>query len=140
MFPLLEFAVQEAQAQARGARQRQRRKYRVDPDVVDDDLVVHQPAVHVDGPVRAVALMTAADHGRDHGRGGRGDRLRRGCRRVDRLLQYRGVHICRPRRPIPVPYGCETLVTWAGRKGDGRTQRRVNVRDTPKTPRTHKII
>lgn len=85
VFPLLDLAVQETQAHASGARQGQRGQYGVDPDVVDDNLVVHEPAVHVDGPaVRAVALAVA-DHrgGHGRGRGGRGDRLcggrRGGC-------------------------------------------------------------
>lgn len=41
MFPLLDFAVQEAQADASGARQSQRGQDGVDPDVIDDDLIVH---------------------------------------------------------------------------------------------------
>lgn len=69
-FPLLEFAVQEAQADARGAGQGQGGQDGVDPDVVDDYLVVHQPAVRVDHPVRAVPLTFAQHDG--GGRAGRG--------------------------------------------------------------------
>jgi len=81
VFPLLDFAVQKAQAYARGARQGQRGQDGVDPDVVDDDLVVHEPAVHVDGPaVRAVPLA-APDYRGGHGRRrGHGDRVRGGRR------------------------------------------------------------
>lgn len=80
-FPLLDFAVQEADAQARGARKGQRGQDGVDPHVVDDDLVVHvQPAVHVHRAMGAVARGAASDHGY-HGRGGRGHRTGRdrGC-------------------------------------------------------------
>lgn len=89
LFPLLELAVQEAQANARGAGQRECGQYGVDPDVVDDDLVVHQPAVHVDGAVSPVALAVARHSGRGRGSGrcggnrlrcGRGSGGRQQCR------------------------------------------------------------
>lgn len=72
VFPLLEFTVQEAHAQAGGTCERQGGQYCVDPHVVQDDFVVHEPAVHVHRAVRTVARTDAADR-RDHGRGGRGD-------------------------------------------------------------------
>lgn len=83
MFPLLDFAVQEAKADARGARQSQCGQDGVDPDVIDDDLVVHKPAVHVDCSTMSAIALDAAGHSGHHGsRRGRGDRARggrRGC-------------------------------------------------------------
>lgn len=75
MFPLLDFTIQKAQAHARGTGQGQRGQYGINPDVVDDDLVIHQSPVHVHGPMRAVAL-SAADRSIYHVRG-YGDGLRR---------------------------------------------------------------
>lgn len=89
MFPLLELAVQEAQAQAGRTGQGQCGQYGVYPDVVDDDLVVHQATVHVDGPVQSgdVALV-APGHGGQHGGRGRGRGRGRGG--GDRLRRDRG--------------------------------------------------
>jgi len=81
VFPLLDFAIQEAQTDARGARQSQCGQDGVDPDVVDDDLVVHKSAVHVDcSTVRAIALDAAGHRGHHGSRRGRGDRVRSGRR------------------------------------------------------------
>lgn len=65
VFPLLEFTVQEAQAYASRAGQGQCGQDRVYPHVVYDNFVVHETAVHVDGAVRAIALLHADDVRRD---------------------------------------------------------------------------
>jgi len=81
VFPLLDLAIQETQAHARGARQGQRGQDGVDPDVVDDDLVVHEPTVHIDCSAMRDIALAAAGHCGGHGsRCGRSNRVRSGRR------------------------------------------------------------